>query len=117
MQEQNSAGATGKADNLDNATANKPANLNTDGADGNYPNKANESGGAGSPYGGTQSADGKAPDGNQQINKGASGEKDGSALPEGAGDEFESPSSYGDEGDDKAGDNNGGDDARGSSVS
>ncbi len=117
MKDENNPGATTKADNLEKPTANKPANLETDGDDGNYPNKANESKGAGSPYGGTQSADAKAPDGNQQINKGAGESSVGDGeLPEALGDEYGSQSSYGDKGDDKEGDDNGGTDARGSSV-
>ncbi len=118
MQEQNDHGATAKADNLDKPTANKPANLETGGADGNYPDKAANSNGAGSPYGGTQSADGKVPDGNQQINKAASGVSDDNVtLPEAPVDEYSSQSSYGSKGSDKEGDDNGGTDARSSAVS
>lgn len=116
MEEKKQAEATAKADNLDQPTANKTANLKTSG-EAAYPNKANDSKGAGSPYGGTQTADGAAPDGNQQINSGAKTSGGEAVLPESAGDEYESKSSYGDEGDDKAGDENGGSDARGSAVS
>ncbi len=118
MEEQSNAGATTKADNLEKPTANNTASLETDRTAPSYPNKANDSKGAGSPYGGTQSADGKAPDGNQQINTGASGASGGNAvLPEALGDEYGTQSSYGNKGDDKEGDDNGGTDARGSAIS
>jgi hypothetical protein len=117
MQDQKPGSTTTKADNLDNPTANNTANLGTSRTKESYPNKANDSKGAGSPYGGTQAADSNAPDGNQQINKGATDKTpDQATLPDRQGDEYGSNSSYGTEGSNKEGDNYG-DDARGSSVS
>lgn len=106
--------ATNKADNIDKPTANDTGRLDTNRAEANYPNKANESKGAGSPYGGTKAVDSSAPDGNQQINTGATEGTPGRAvLPEGLGDEYGTQSSYGNKGDNKEGDDNGEGDARG----
>jgi hypothetical protein len=106
--------ATNKAENLDNPTAGDSGRLDTNRNSVNYPNQANESSGAGSPYGGTKTADGNAPDGNQQINTGAADDTDGkTVLPEGMGDEYGTKSSYGDKGSNKEGDDNGPGDARG----
>lgn len=117
MEQNKTGGATNKADNLEKPTANNTANMETN-AEATYPNAANDSKGAGSPYGGTQSANSKGADGNQQINHGTKGQDGGDAMPsESRGEEYDSQSSYGDQGDDKKGDDNGGTDARGSGVS
>ena len=114
MQEENRAGATNKADNLDQPTANDSGRIADGRAESAYPDGANESKGAGSPYGGTQTADAKAPDGNQQVNTGPTEDVAGRAeLPEGSGAEYESKSSYGSKGSDKEGDASGEGDARG----
>jgi hypothetical protein len=106
--------ATTRADNLDDPTARDTGRLPADEHGAAYPNKANDSDGKGSPYGGTKTADADAPDGNQQVNRQNTGKSAGEgALPEDMGDEYNSPSSYGDKGDDKPGDDNGPGDARG----
>jgi hypothetical protein len=109
--------ATDKADNLDDATALNRRKHEDETAQAAYPNSANDSKGAGSPYGGTKTADSEAPDGNQQAITGASEETKGnSALPDDMGDEYNSQSSYGEKGSDKEGDDNGGSDARGFAI-
>jgi hypothetical protein len=114
MPTQNQTEGTNKADNLDKPTANDIGRMNASAPESNYPDKANDSKGAGSPYGGTKTPDANAPDGNQQINKGDGGEAIGKAkLPEGLGEEYGSQSSYGKQGSDKEGDENGEGDARG----
>lgn len=114
MSNQEQTEGTNKAGNLDKPTANDTGRMDVSRTESNYPDKANDSKGAGSPYGGTNTADANAPDGNQQINKGAQEEAMGKAtLPEGLGDEYGSQSSYGNKGSNKEGDNNGEGDARG----
>jgi hypothetical protein len=114
MSTEHQTGATNKPDNLDKSTANDTGRMNAANTESNYPNKAADSKGAGSPYGGTQSADPHAPDGNQQVNTGATDDTSGeSTLPEGQGDEYGSQSSYGSKGSDREGDDNGEGDARG----
>jgi hypothetical protein len=109
--------ATDKADNLDDATALNKRKHEDEGARAAYPNNANESKGAGSPYGGTKTADSEAPDGNQQTITGAAESTPVNAsLPDDLGDEYDSQSSYGEKGSDKEGDDNGGTDARGASI-
>jgi hypothetical protein len=116
MQDHNKP-ATDKADNLDDATALNKRKHEKEGAKAAYPNNANDSKGAGSPYGGTKTADNEAPDGNQQTNTGATEELPGKAkLPEDMGDEYNSQSSYGEKGSDREGDDNGGSDARGFAI-
>ncbi len=95
MENQKSSDATTRADNLRHPAANKTSNLEGS-HEPVYPNEANESGGAGSPYGGTQSPDEKAPDGNQQLNPGDTRQvADRPILPEALGDEYGTPASYG----------------------
>jgi hypothetical protein len=114
MSTEQQAEGTNKADNLDKPTAGDSGRMNAARTESNYPDKANESKGAGIPYGGTQTADAKAPDGNQQVNTGAKEDAGGKAdLPEGQGDEYGSQSSYGSKGSNKEGDDNGEGDARG----
>ncbi len=98
----------------------RPVHLNdrremTNGADGNYPNKLADKNGLGSPYGGTQSPDSKAPDGNQSpANPDAEGK---STKHPDLGEEYEDPSSYGEpQSGGKEGDQNGGTDAAGSPI-
>lgn len=113
MQHQNKP-ATDKADNLDHATAQNQLKHEETAAKPAYPNDANESHGAGSPYGGTKTADAQAPDGNQQTVAGAQDTTPGKAsLPEAMGDEYGTQSSYGEKGSDKEGDDHGEGDARG----
>jgi hypothetical protein len=113
MQDQNKP-ATDKADNLDDATAQNQLKHEQTVPQPAYPNSANESGGAGSPYGGTKTADAEAPDGNQQTLAGAQESTPGKAtLPEDLGDEYGTQSSYGEKGSDKKGDDHGDGDARG----
>lgn len=87
----------------------------TNGADGNYPNKMNDKNGLGSPYGGTQSADSKAPDGNQSPpNPDAEGKPQKHAD---LGEEYKDPSSYGQpQSGGKEGNKQGGTDAAGSPI-
>jgi hypothetical protein len=117
MKDEKSQKATTKADNLQDPTANDTARTETTGTSKAFPNKANESKGAGSPYGGTQTANNTAPDGNQQINTGPDTSKSQKATPpKDLGDEYATKSSYGTKGSNKEGDNNGGDDARGCAI-
>jgi len=114
MSTQNQTEGTAKADNMDKPTAGDAGRMDTSNTESNYPDKAADSKGAGSPYGGTQSADPHAPDGNQQVNTGATENTPGTTeLPESQGDEYNSQSSYGNKGSNKEGDDNGEGDARG----